>query len=538
MLYNPPYGVSNPDAPYVNGDPSIAQQGSILPAEAAEFPQREIVSVIANSNYIPTNNDLQQLTRAVRSQFLNFCVDNGAANALSVALTPPLTQYRQGFPLRVLVANDNTGPATINVNSLGNRQIKRASGGQLQPGDMKAGMIASLVDDGTAYQLQNYLGATGGGINNTYITKIPYAEDTSIVPNQVIASFTPAITTVNPGDVVIVKVKNLNTGAMTLAINALAPVPINRNDGQPLQAGDIGALEGVMMEFNTTYWQMLRLVKSQTFFKLTTNLIVYVRPDGNDANSGVSNDPAHALQTIDAAVTNIQANFLLGGRTATIQLGIPGTYNRPGAPSPPTTDRGIKIMSLAGAISIVGDKTNKANYIVKGPKKGPVISVSGSGVDVTMQGWTANIVDTTNNMIVVSNNASIHLMDMSGTGPTCFGSFVAAFEGGDCTMANTIDLFNSSGGLFGAGGGSKLTIGIWKTLITVHGITVNAFVNVTGSSSAYIAAGYCSFSGAAYGYRYLASSGGQIQVNGGGPYYLPGSIDGKTDYPLSGSSYQ
>ena len=37
------YGAPGADDSYVNGDPSIARQGSIIPAQAVEYPQREIV---------------------------------------------------------------------------------------------------------------------------------------------------------------------------------------------------------------------------------------------------------------------------------------------------------------------------------------------------------------------------------------------------------------------------------------------------------------------------------------------------------------
>ena len=34
MKYNPPYGITDPDGPYINGDPSIGRAGSIPPAES------------------------------------------------------------------------------------------------------------------------------------------------------------------------------------------------------------------------------------------------------------------------------------------------------------------------------------------------------------------------------------------------------------------------------------------------------------------------------------------------------------------------
>src|SRR6186713_2355285 len=107
MKYQPPYGSPGADDPYINGDPSIGQQGSIPPAASIEYPQREIVNLIKASSLVPDDADLKQLTRGVRSQGVNFCIDTGAANALQTMLDPSLTAYRQGLPLRVLVAHNN-----------------------------------------------------------------------------------------------------------------------------------------------------------------------------------------------------------------------------------------------------------------------------------------------------------------------------------------------------------------------------------------------------------------------------------------------
>lgn len=72
MKYNQPFGIPDPNASYVNGDPSIGREGSIPPAESIEYPQREIVAVIQyayeqqfpNCN-APANSDLAQLLEAI-----------------------------------------------------------------------------------------------------------------------------------------------------------------------------------------------------------------------------------------------------------------------------------------------------------------------------------------------------------------------------------------------------------------------------------------------------------------------------------------
>ena len=45
MKYNQPFDQpSNPNAPYIDGNPSAGIQGSIVPAAAIEYDQREIVN--------------------------------------------------------------------------------------------------------------------------------------------------------------------------------------------------------------------------------------------------------------------------------------------------------------------------------------------------------------------------------------------------------------------------------------------------------------------------------------------------------------
>jgi len=521
MKYAPPYGVNDPDAPYVNGDPSIARQGSILPAAAAEYPQREIVNYILDSDLVPTDNDLHQLTRSARSQWVNFCVDSGAVNAMSVALLPALEAYRQGTPLRVLCANNNSGPTTINVNSLGNRPVVRSNGAQLEPDDIRAGQVVLLVDDGTRFQVMNYLGAAGG-ISNFYQIHIPYAEDVSTTPNIVIANFTPAITAVSAGDIVLVKLKNRNTGAVTIAINGLGAQAVKRNDGQPLQGSDVLADECILIEFNTTYWQMLRLVRSQVWFKLSADLILYVRPTGNDNNDGSLNDDAHAFRTIQAAVNFVRSSFVTAGRTVTIQLGVPGVYQG-----------SVLIQDLPGSIQIRGDSANIGGYTVQGTAESGgqyprVIVMSGSGTSVSLNGFTVYMRSSRGNMVECNYGANVYISNLAFSGVTvvdggCIGSF-----GGTVTVSGYIDVYNTPAGFAGLAIGASLTIGLWFTLINMHGVGMNAFVNCSGST-AYIAYGWCQFAGSAYGYRYLGYYNSSIVVNGGGPYYLPGNIDGAVD---------
>lgn len=68
--------------------------------------------------------------------------------------------YAQNFTVLVKFTNANTGSATLNVNSLGAKTIKKEVSTNLSAGDIAAGQVYMLVYDGTNFQL---LGLGGGG---------------------------------------------------------------------------------------------------------------------------------------------------------------------------------------------------------------------------------------------------------------------------------------------------------------------------------------------------------------------------------------
>ena len=261
MKYQPPYGITDPNGAYINGNPAAGIEGSIPPAASIEYPMREIVAAIQYSNFVPSDGDLQQLLKAIRSQFLNFAIDTGTPNAMVISLVPALDAYSAGTPLHVLVAHNNTGAATIQANGLGVRGVKRPDGSDLQSDDLVAGMIANLIDTGSVYQLQNAVAGTTGE-SSTFTVGIPYAGDTGTV-NNVVAAYSPALTSITEGQFLAVKVANTNTAAVTFKPNALPALPLNRQDGAALQAGDILLNETIFIEHHGTYYQMVSYVQSQ-----------------------------------------------------------------------------------------------------------------------------------------------------------------------------------------------------------------------------------------------------------------------------------
>lgn len=258
MKYVPPFGRESEgdSAQYINGDPTVGRQGSIPPAAVFENPQREIVSVITRSRMTPTDADLQQLTKAIRSQALNYVEDTGSDSNLSVALEPALTSYTKGLMLRVLVRHTNTSDV-VRINAgAGNVFVRKMTGADVGAEQLPAGGIATLVFDGTNFQLTNFGGA-GGGPGDVFRVYIPYGVDHSTTPGIVKVWFSPPFSAEpSAGEVIAVKIANTNPGPITIEVDNLqvkAMLPNGGGGGQALQ-GDIHTGDVLVLFYDGTSW--------------------------------------------------------------------------------------------------------------------------------------------------------------------------------------------------------------------------------------------------------------------------------------------
>jgi Protein of unknown function (DUF2793) len=90
---------------------------------------------------------------------------------------------------------------------------------------------------------------------------------------------------------------------------------------------------------------------------LDDDRILYVRPDGNDDNDGLSDNTAGAFATIQAALDRAYGSVDLNGHDMTVQLA-PGTYQEDIVVSRPQVGGGSVILS--------GDTDTPANVVIQG----------------------------------------------------------------------------------------------------------------------------------------------------------------------------
>jgi hypothetical protein len=101
----------------------------------------------------------------VQSGKLTYAASTGSANNFIVNLSPTPGAYAAGMIINFKAGLANTGSATLNVNSLGTKNILKHVSYPLVTGDIKAGQYVSVIFDGTSFQLlsvlENAAGFTG-----------------------------------------------------------------------------------------------------------------------------------------------------------------------------------------------------------------------------------------------------------------------------------------------------------------------------------------------------------------------------------------
>jgi len=84
---------------------------------------------------------------------LNFAADAEASDAYAIAIDPVPPRYFAGVMFLFTANTANTGAATLNVNTMGAKTIKKLHDQDLATGDIEAGQVVVVVYDGTFMQL-------------------------------------------------------------------------------------------------------------------------------------------------------------------------------------------------------------------------------------------------------------------------------------------------------------------------------------------------------------------------------------------------
>lgn len=252
---------------------------------------------------------------------------------------------------------------------------------------------------------------------------------------------------------------------------------------------------------------------------LTANRTYYVRTDGSDSNTGLSNTSGGAFLTHQKAIDTACA-LDLSIYSVTINTAA-GTYSTPIV---------LKPYLGTGPIAIVGDTSTPANCLLSGT--GIRISADSTFATYEMRGFETQTV-TSGNSIALSGIGILKLNNWRFG--TCAGSHMR--------IDNGARLNGRSGSFEVAANATYFAIGGYFANIDLNSATITFSANVTFTATAYAQyMALVNFQQATFtlggfsvtGQRYNASGLSLISSGGGGANFIPGSTAGATS---SGGTY-
>lgn len=193
--------------------------------------------------------------------YYGYAADGGANDTYTATLSPVPTAYTTGMVCVIKFNTINTGAATVNLNSLGAKDIRRSNGLVLADGDIAAGQFMTLVYNGTYFELQSPIGKAQVSQSGAEI----YAAD-SVGTDAYAVSLLPGPLAIVTGFVARFKAGTANTGACTLSVNGSSAYAIKKNYNVDLNDGDIQQNQIVEVIYDGTNWQMISPIANPTTY--------------------------------------------------------------------------------------------------------------------------------------------------------------------------------------------------------------------------------------------------------------------------------
>jgi hypothetical protein len=103
----------------------------------------------------------------IQSSELIYALSTGNSNNYIIDLNPAKSSYNLGMVVNFKANFDNTGAATININGLGPKSIKKMVTNELDSKDIKNEQMISIIFDGTNFQLLSPIQISSGGSGST-----------------------------------------------------------------------------------------------------------------------------------------------------------------------------------------------------------------------------------------------------------------------------------------------------------------------------------------------------------------------------------
>lgn len=265
--------------------------------------------------------------------------------------------------------------------------------------------------------------------------------------------------------------------------------------------------------------------------RLSADRTYYVRSDGNNANTGLTNDSSGAWLTLVYAASYIMANLDLAGFNVTVNVA-DGTYAPSGGLSlGPYVGRAAQ--GHTGPVIFVGNTSTPSNVVLDAAGSANTITASETGgLEWIFKG--VKIQNTTGASGVVADASGWVVLDNVVFGACASGLHVQAENGGIVEfISNYTVAGNAVAHLYSISRGQILYTG-GQTVTVNNGLTFSSFFAGVDSNAMISAVNvtYSLVSGAPTGTKYNQQNGGVFLLNSDGSYKDPNTV-----FPGSASGF-
>jgi hypothetical protein len=389
-------------------------------------------------------------------------------------------------------------------------------------------IFANLVTAGT---LRNFV-QSGAGPASTSIVYV--GTDVSTTPGLIVCNTVPVPANYAVGMMFNILVKNTNPGPVQCQFNGLAAISATRTDGSPMVGGNLIASEEMIFVYNgVNFTSMVPPIPQQP-----PQTTFYVRPDGNDNNSGFANTPTSAFLTISGAMAAIKTRYI-SQNTITIRVA-DGMY----------IDSIKDSTNYIAAWNIIGNSANPGNVVINAtsitqasyPPYAAIARsfISSTMANITINGFTCqsyyeNVAATAGGNLTVYNCA--FTAPTSGAIPpvnALVSGKMALF--GNCSYSGAV----AAGSIFIAYDGGSLDFGYSDVTITSPLVfNINGTPTITNATAVAASAGNIivhneatSFTGGIPACKqYICQSGAGISFATGVTTIFPGTLPGVVTPP-------
>jgi hypothetical protein len=248
---------------------------------------------------------------------------------------------------------------------------------------------------------------------------------------------------------------------------------------------------------------------------LKQDLNLYVRPDGNDNNTGLENTAAGAFRQVQAALDAV-SRYVLLGYVANIRVA-DGTY-----------DAFIATNTGGADIRVIGNVSNPGNVIVNGGSLDAIRAIRGSTLNI--QGMRINAPAAGKMCLLAFDRSNIS-----------FSNVIFGAAGLSHIYASGASLVRATGPYSISGSAQNHILAGTTSVIEITGVTATittalSFTSFVEANNGTILAAGTGFPGAGSvtGARYLAQVVGVIYTAGGGANFFAGSTPGSV---VTGGTY-